>query len=102
MTFITAGSVFAAMKATVRKYESSDEEAVVGLSLRAWEPVFDAVEEILGRELLIRLRGDWRSGQATEVRAALASSGQAGVGDRGGHRLVSAIRDASRHDRNGG
>jgi hypothetical protein len=47
MTFITAGSVFAAMKATVRKYESSDEEAVVGLSLPAWEPVFDAVEEIL-------------------------------------------------------
>jgi hypothetical protein len=61
------------MKATIREYEPSDEDAVVGLSLRAWEPVFAAVEEILGSELVVRLRGDWRASQATEVRDVLAS-----------------------------
>jgi hypothetical protein len=64
------------MKATIREYEPSDEDAVVGLSLRAWEPVFAAVEEILGSELVVRLRGDWRASQATEVRDVLASSGK--------------------------
>jgi hypothetical protein len=29
------------MKASVREHEPSDEELVAGLSLRAWEPVFD-------------------------------------------------------------
>lgn len=56
----------------IRRYEPSDEDAVVGLSLRAWEPVFAALEETLGRELFNRLRGDWRAGQATEVRDVLA------------------------------
>ena len=63
------------MKATVRDYEPRDEEPVVARSLRAWEPVFAAVEELLGPELVLRLRGDWRTGQATEVRDVLAGSG---------------------------
>ena len=66
--------VFGAMNATIRKDEPSDEDALVELSLRAWEPVFAAVEEMLGSELLVRLRGDWRAGQATEVRDLLAAS----------------------------
>src|SRR2546421_4092962 len=44
------------MKASIRDYEPSDEELVVGLSLRAWEPVFAAVAEMLGPELFARLR----------------------------------------------
>ena len=48
------------MKASIRDYEPSDEELVVGLSLRAWEPVF-AAAEMLGPELFARLRGDWRA-----------------------------------------
>jgi hypothetical protein len=36
------------MKASIRDYEPSDEELVVRLSLRAWEPVFAAVA-MLGR-----------------------------------------------------
>lgn len=64
------------MHAAIRRYEPSDREAVVALSLRAWEPVFAAVEEILGPELLTRLRGDWRAGQAAEVRDVLDDPGQ--------------------------
>jgi GNAT superfamily N-acetyltransferase len=60
----------------VRNYRPDDEEDVVGLSLRAWEPVFDALEEALGVELFLRLRGDWRVGQANEVRSVLADSTQ--------------------------
>jgi ribosomal protein S18 acetylase RimI-like enzyme len=62
--------------AALREYRPSDEEAVVELSLRAWEPVFDALEEALGHELFVRLRGDWRVGQAMEVRDVLADSTQ--------------------------
>lgn len=62
--------------AAIRDYRPSDEESVVELALRAWEPVFAAVEAALGRELFIRLRGDWRTGQAREVREVLADSTQ--------------------------
>ena len=64
------------MRATIRDYEPRDEEAVVELSLRAWEPVLAAVEELLGPELFVRLRGDWRASQAKEVRDALGDSDQ--------------------------
>jgi hypothetical protein len=49
------------MKASIRDYEPSDEELVVELSLRAWEPVFAAVAEMPGPELFARLRGDRRA-----------------------------------------
>lgn len=42
----------------------------------AWEPVFDALKEALGPELFLQLRGDWRAGQGTDVRHALADSTQ--------------------------
>jgi len=64
------------VKADIREFEPSDEEPVVELSLRAWEPVFAAVAETLGPELFVRLRGDWRAGQAREVRGVLADHAQ--------------------------
>ncbi|MGI8902191.1 MAG: GNAT family N-acetyltransferase [Solirubrobacteraceae bacterium] len=64
------------MKVAIGEYKPSDEELVVGLSLRAWAPVFAAVEEMLGPELFVRLRGDWRVGQAAAVREVLADPGQ--------------------------
>ena len=64
------------MKPTIRLYEPFDEEPVVKLSLRAWEPVFAAVEQLLGSELFSRLRGDWRAGQAKEIRDVLADPAQ--------------------------
>jgi GNAT superfamily N-acetyltransferase len=60
----------------LREFRPSDEESLVALSLRAWEPVFDALLEALGPELFLRLRGDWRAGQAREVRDVLADSTQ--------------------------
>jgi GNAT superfamily N-acetyltransferase len=56
----------------VRDYGPDDEEAILELSLRAWEPVFAALEKALGAELFVRLRGNWRAGQAAEVSRVLA------------------------------
>ena len=60
------------MKPTTRTYKPSDEEATVALSLRAWEPVFAAIEKLIGSELLLLLRGDWRASQAKQVHDVLA------------------------------
>jgi hypothetical protein len=60
------------VNAAIREYEPSDEEAAVQLSVRAWDPVFAAIEELIGSELLLLLRGDWRAGHAKEVRDVLA------------------------------
>jgi hypothetical protein len=60
------------MKASIWEFERSDEEPVVGLSLGARKPVFAAMGEMLGAELFVRLRGDWRAGQAQEVCGVLA------------------------------
>lgn len=60
------------MTTTIRTYEPSDEEATVLLSLRAWEPVFAAIEQLIGSELLFLLRGEWRADQAKQVRDVLA------------------------------
>ena len=56
----------------IREYRPADAQAVVDLSLRAWTPVFDSLERILGRELFARLHGDWRGYQETAVRGELA------------------------------
>ena len=60
------------MKTTIRTYKPSDEEATVLISLRALEPVFAAIEQLIGSELLLLLRGDWRAGQAKQVRDVVA------------------------------
>jgi GNAT superfamily N-acetyltransferase len=57
----------------IRDYHRDDEEAVVRLSLRAWQPVFASMEAILGREIFVRLHGDWRRYQETAVRETLAN-----------------------------
>jgi GNAT superfamily N-acetyltransferase len=61
------------MDAHMRDYRAEDEQAVVELSLRAWAPVFESLEQILGPELSARLHGDWRQHQAQAVRATLAN-----------------------------
>ena len=35
----------------IREYGAADEEALVDLSLRAWEPVFHSVEDVVGAEI---------------------------------------------------
>jgi ribosomal protein S18 acetylase RimI-like enzyme len=62
------------MSGRIREYGPRDEEAVVGLSLRAWAPVFASLEEILGRDIFVRLHGDWRRYQERAVRGTLADA----------------------------
>jgi GNAT superfamily N-acetyltransferase len=61
------------MDTRIRSYGPLDEEPVVELSLRAWAPVFSSMEQVLGREIFVRLHGDWRQYQDKDVRNTLAN-----------------------------
>jgi ribosomal protein S18 acetylase RimI-like enzyme len=56
----------------IRAYRPEDEQAVLALSLRAWAPVFASLEQALGREIFVRLHGDWRRYQLSAVCETLA------------------------------
>lgn len=60
------------MDALIREYRPQDTGPVVELSLRAWAPVFASLERVLGREIFVRLHGDWRPYQERAVRGVLA------------------------------
>jgi ribosomal protein S18 acetylase RimI-like enzyme len=76
----------------LREFRSSDQDAVIAFSLRAWEPVFNSLQESLGHELFQRLRGDWRVDQAEDVRAAVAEpSHQVWVADDANGRTVGFV-----------
>ena len=57
----------------IRSFESGDLDAVVEFSLRAWEPVFSSVRDVLGDSVFLRLHPAWRSSQAEAVRSACTS-----------------------------
>lgn len=81
------------MDALIREYRRQDEGRVVELSLQAWAPVFASVEQVLGREIFLRLHPDWREDQAKAVRGTLADHAmQVWVveGDRGVVAFVAA------------
>lgn len=42
------------------------------MALRAWAPVFTALEQGLGSEIFVALHGEWRAFQADAVRGTLA------------------------------
>ena len=48
------------MKYMVRKYLNSDIDAIIELSLMAWEEVFVSFQNILGSEIYSILYPDWR------------------------------------------
>ena len=59
----------------IRPYEASDLEAVVELSLRAWEPVFESLEQVLGDKIFARLhQAGWKAAQSEAVRSSCTSS----------------------------
>jgi GNAT superfamily N-acetyltransferase len=61
-------------EANVRAFEPSDLDAVIELSLRAWEPVFESLREVLGDAIFARLHDpDWRAVQAEAVRSTCVS-----------------------------
>ena len=58
----------------IRPYLDSDCDAVVEMSLRAWEPVFESLRQVLGDAIFARLhQPEWRSVQEEAVRAACTS-----------------------------
>jgi ribosomal protein S18 acetylase RimI-like enzyme len=57
----------------IRLFSKDDTDAIVTLSLRAWEPVFTSLEETFDREILSRLRPDWRADQRRAVEEVLTT-----------------------------
>ena len=58
----------------IRPFQESDLDAVVELSVRAWEPVFDSLRGVLGDAIFARLhQPDWRTVQAEAVRSSCTS-----------------------------
>jgi GNAT superfamily N-acetyltransferase len=51
----------------IRDLHEDDVEAVVALSLRAWEPVFASFAAVLGSGVYRHLYPDWRRSQAAAV-----------------------------------
>jgi ribosomal protein S18 acetylase RimI-like enzyme len=59
------------MSPLTRPFSDGDLDAIVALSLRAWEPVFASILETLGDRLFHHFYGDdWRTHQAEDVRRA--------------------------------
>ena len=54
----------------IREFREDDLGAIVEFSLRAWEPVFASVRQVLGDDIFLRLHPDWKEGQAHTVRSA--------------------------------
>ena len=61
------------MRPRIRPFEDRDTEAVVGLSLRAWAPVFASLEQTLGSEIFRRQHPDWREDQRRAVEEVCAT-----------------------------
>jgi GNAT superfamily N-acetyltransferase len=57
----------------IRELHQSDLDAIVEFSLRAWEPVFASLREVLGDPIFFRLKPDWKAAQAEEVTASCTS-----------------------------
>ncbi|MEU0491127.1 GNAT family N-acetyltransferase [Nocardiopsis sp. NPDC006139] len=55
----------------IRDFRDGDREAVLELSLRAWEPVHASLRRVLGGRIYDRMIPDWRESQRTEVGGAL-------------------------------
>jgi len=58
----------------IREFHESDLDAVVEFSLRAWDPVFTSLRDILGDPIFFRLKPDWKAAQAEEVRTSCTSN----------------------------
>ena len=54
----------------IREFCEDDLAPIVDFSLRAWEPVFDSVRDVLGEDIFLRLHPDWKQDQADAVRSA--------------------------------
>ena len=63
------------MRPRIRPFEDRDAEAVVDLSLRAWVPVFESIERVLGPEIFgCQYLEGWREDQRRDVEDVLAAN----------------------------
>jgi GNAT superfamily N-acetyltransferase len=59
----------------IRPFQDSDLDAIVELSLRAWEPVFESLRAVLGDAIFSRLhQPEWRTVQTEAVRSTCTSA----------------------------
>ncbi len=56
------------MAVAIRPITSGDLEPVLDLSLRAWEPVFQSFEEVLGSRIFLKQYPNWQQNQRDAVR----------------------------------
>jgi ribosomal protein S18 acetylase RimI-like enzyme len=63
----------------IRPFRDDDVDAVVHLSLLAWEPVFRSFERILGPEIYARIYPDWKTSQRAGVEGICKDSEKAVV-----------------------
>lgn len=62
------------MQSVIRAFDKRDQDAVIALSLRAWEPVFASLEGILGESgIYAQMHPDWHVDQRRAVEAACGS-----------------------------
>jgi hypothetical protein len=81
-----------AIRPRIRPFDDGDADAVVGLSLRAWAPVFASLEQALGSEIFRRQHPDWREDQRRAVEAVCAAQkGRVWVAEVGGAGAVGFV-----------
>jgi hypothetical protein len=68
------------MNMRIEPYAPHHLAAVVRLSLRAWAPVFDSMQEALGPEVFLELYPDWPTNQQKAVEDVCAEDGVHVVG----------------------
>lgn len=56
----------------IEPYDDSRLDAVVRLSLRAWEPVFESIEKAMGSDIFREQHPDWRVTQRSAVESVCA------------------------------
>ena len=54
----------------IEPYQPSRLGAIVGLSLRAWEPVFQSIESVMDPDVYREQHPDWRATQRSAVESA--------------------------------
>jgi GNAT superfamily N-acetyltransferase len=57
----------------IRAFQDGDLEAIVELSVRAWQPVYESLRNVLGDPIFFRLHPDWRVVQAEAVTSSCTS-----------------------------
>jgi ribosomal protein S18 acetylase RimI-like enzyme len=64
------------MSLNIRPLGDQDVEAVVQLSLLAWEPVFESLRQVLGAPIYAAIWPDWRASQRTAIERICTTEGE--------------------------